>query len=134
MQQNSRQHRRFSAKDKSMSNEIQQQLEDLKQRMDALEKAEIKLRIQSVGPRGPQGPAGPPGIHGERGASNRGDTGRNGANGANGRDGRNAQVDYNEVEARLIQILIDYGLVSETVGPLMKFIKDTSFLPPSSRN
>jgi hypothetical protein len=114
-----------------MSNEIQQQLEDLKQRMDALEKAEIKLRIQSVGPRGPQGPAGPLGIHGERGASVSGGTGRDGSS---GRDGRNGEVDYNEVETRLIQILIDYGLVSETVGPLKKFIKDTSFLPPTSRN
>jgi hypothetical protein len=109
-----------------MSNEIQQQLEDLKQRMNALEKAEIKLRIQSVGPRGPQGPAGPQGVNGEKGASVRGDTGRNGTD---GRDGRNGDVDYNEVEARLIQILIDYGLVSETFGPLKKFVVDEGFIP-----
>jgi hypothetical protein len=106
--------------------EIQAQLEDLKVRMTALEAAEIRLRVQSVGPRGAIGPAG---VIGERGESIRGSRGSDGKTGAVGRDGRDAVVDYNEIEARLIQVLIDYGLISQTVGPLKKFVPDTNYKP-----
>ena len=43
------------------------ELEDMKQRLDALEQAEISLRRQAVGPRGPQGPVGPTGPKGDIG-------------------------------------------------------------------
>ncbi len=70
--------------------QFQAQLEDLKQRVADLEKAEIKLRIQSVGPRGQIGPAGPQGLQGERGPQ--GDRGRDGINGQNGANGRNGDT------------------------------------------
>jgi hypothetical protein len=63
--------------------EIQEQLEDLKKRMAALEAAEIKLRIQSVGPRGAIGPAGPSitGPKGDKGDSIIGPAGKGGKDG-----------------------------------------------------
>jgi Collagen triple helix repeat (20 copies) len=110
---------------------VQQQhadaLEDLKARMAAVERAEINLRQISVGPRGPIGPAGHGAAKGDQGE--RGNTGSTGPQGQNGQNGLNAEIDYNEVEARIIQILHDYGLVSEKVGPLKKFIEDRSYVP-----
>jgi hypothetical protein len=73
--------------------EVQAELEDLKQRMADLEKAEIKLRIQSVGPRGPIGPSGPSGPQGSVGQGERGRDGRDGTNGRNGRDGETPSKD-----------------------------------------
>jgi hypothetical protein len=104
----------------------QEQLEDLKPRMDILEKAEIRLRIQSVGPRGCQGVPGQnaEGIKGDKGDSVRGNTGDAGRD---GRDGSDAEVDYAEIELRILAILTDYGIVSE-LGPTRKFVEDKNFL------
>ena len=112
---------------------VQQQhadaLEDLKARMAAVERAEINLRKISVGPRGCQGV---PGLNAEKGEKgDQGNTGSPGARGENGRNGLNAEIDENLIDARVIQILKDYGVISEVVGPVKKFIQDTSFTAPS---
>jgi hypothetical protein len=110
-----------------MSDQSQQaQLEDLKYRVDILEKAEIRLRVQSVGPRGM---IGPPGHHAEKGEKgDRGNTGSVGPQGPNGQNGLNAEIDHNTMEAQIIQVLRDFGIVSDT-GPIKKFVQDTSFVP-----
>jgi hypothetical protein len=82
-------------------NEVQMQLEDLKARIADLEKAEIKLRIQSVGPRGPIGPAGPKGERAEQGQP--------GVTGRDGRDGRNGDTPTKEtIESMVVSLLIEY--------------------------
>jgi hypothetical protein len=100
-----------------MSTEIQSQLEDLKQRVADLEKAEIKLRIQSVGPRGPIGPAG---VIGERGPQGVGQPGANGANGADGRDGKTPNKE--QLDSFVCQILHDYGVLEDGgLGQILKY-------------
>lgn len=85
--------------------EIQEQLEDLKQRITALEAAEIKLRIQSVGPRGPIGPPGHS-ITGPKG--DKGDS----IIGPAGRDGKDGVTPTKEVlETIVVQILNEYHLL-----------------------
>jgi hypothetical protein len=95
-----------------MSNVIQQQLEDIKQRLDAVEKkAESR---QAVGPRGPAGPAGPKGQPGETGAM-----GPHGQAGRNGVDGRTPAKD--EVDALVVQALHDYQILTNgVVGALLQ--------------
>ena len=89
-----------------MSEMLQTQLEDLKKRVAELEAAEIKLRVQSVGPRGPIGPAGP---------YVKGDTGAQGPTGAPGRDGRNgkdgATPTIETLESIVAQILTEYHVL-----------------------
>jgi len=93
-----------------MSDAIQKQLEDLKQRVADLEAAEIKLRIQSVGPRGPQGA---PGRIGERGETGRtgdpGPAGRDGRDGRDGVDGRTPGKD--ELESIVATLLTEYHVL-----------------------
>ena len=99
-----------------MSTEIQKQLEDLKQRVADLEKAEIKLRIQSVGPRGP---IGPPGIIGERGPQGIGQPGANGV-GRDGRDGKTPGKE--ELDSLVCQLLHDYGVLEDGgIGQILKY-------------
>lgn len=94
-----------------MSEAIQQQLEDLKKRVADLEKAEIKLRIQSVGPRGPIGPAGPS-ITGPKG--DKGDS----IVGAAGRDGKDGVTPSKEtLETIVVQILNEYHVLDENALP-----------------
>jgi hypothetical protein len=110
-----------------MSTEIQQQLEDLKKRVLDLEQAEIKLRIQSVGPRGPIGPPGHNGV-GERGE--RGERGRDGVDGKSitgpsGRNGRDGETPSKEMlESIIVQLLQEYHFLDENclphVGPYAK--------------
>ena len=103
-----------------LETKLQPQLEDIKRRIDAVEKAELSLRIQSVGARGPIGPSGHLGGRGERGE--RSPMGANGANGANGLNGRDGEVNKNQIDAQILEILKDYGLLSE-IGPLKKFVE-----------
>jgi hypothetical protein len=91
-----------------MSDVIQQQLEDLKQRVADLEKAEIQLRIQSVGPRGPIGPAGPAGKRGEPGQSITGPTG------PAGRDGVTPTKDT--LESVVVTLLNEYHVLDSESG------------------
>ena len=100
-------------------NEIKQaeitraELEDMKQRLDALEQAEISLRRQAVGPRGPQGPAGPTGPKGDTGAQ-----GETGAPGRDGRDGTNGQTPTKDaLENVMLALLREYGLLDERNVP-----------------
>ena len=100
--------------------EIQAQLEELKRRVADLEAAEIKLRIQSVGPRGPIGPAG---HGGERGPV--GERGPQGARGLDGRDGRDGVTpDKDTLESILVTLLNEYHLLDESglphAGPYAK--------------
>jgi hypothetical protein len=99
-----------------MSSEIQAQLEDLKKRVADLEAAEIKLRIQSVGPRGPQGA---PGRIGERGETGRtGDPGPSGRDGRDGRDGADGRTpDKDELESIIVSLLQEYHLLDENALP-----------------
>ena len=97
--------------------EVQAQLEDLKKRVADLEKAEIKLRIQSIGPRGPIGPAGPAGL--------KGDTGAQGPTGTPGRDGRDGVTPTQEtLESIVAQILTEYHVLDADglpyAGPYVK--------------
>jgi hypothetical protein len=86
---------------------VQQQLEDLKHRVNAMEQAEIRLRIQSIGPRGPIGPSGPAGVPGDKG-----ERGARGDNGRDGRDGRDAHTPTREeLEAVIVQLLTEYHLL-----------------------
>jgi Collagen triple helix repeat (20 copies) len=90
-----------------MCDAIQNQLEDLKQRVADLEAAQIKLRIQSVGPRGPQGA---PGRIGERGETGR--TGNPGPDGRDGRDGRDGDTPSKEtLESIVATLLIEYHVL-----------------------
>jgi hypothetical protein len=83
---------------------VQQQLEDLKHRVNTLEHAEIRLRIQSVGPRGPIGPAGPGGVPGDKGE--RGPTGKD------GRDGKDEHSPTKEeLESIIVQLFTEYYLL-----------------------
>ena len=100
---------------------IQDQLADLKQRMHALEQAEIQLRKVAVGPRGPQGtpgpytegPQGPKGQQGERG--NRGTDGKDGKDGRDGKDGHT--LSYDELNSMVHQTLMDYGVLDSDARP-----------------
>jgi hypothetical protein len=83
--------------------EVQEQLEDLKKRVAELEKVELKLRVQSVGPRGPQGPAGPKGERGEQGQSITGPAGRN------GRDG--VTPNKETIESMVVSLLTEYHVL-----------------------
>lgn len=101
-----------------MSHEIiQQQLEDIKKRVADLEKAEIALRIQSVGPRGPQGP---PGFHGQKG--DQGERGPAGETGRAGRDGVTPGKD--NIQIAVIELLQEYHVLGEDglpyAGPYAK--------------
>jgi len=90
-----------------MSTEIQAQLEDIKKRLADLEKAEIQLRIQSVGPRGPIGPAGVIGQQGERGY-----TGNTGECGRDGKDGRDGVTPSKETfESTVVSLLHEYHVL-----------------------
>lgn len=90
-----------------MSSELQAQLEDLKKRVADLEAAEIKSRIQSVGPRGPQGA---PGRIGERGETGR--TGDPGPAGRDGRDGRDGETPSKEtLESIVATLLTEYHVL-----------------------
>jgi|HubBroStandDraft_4_1064222.scaffolds.fasta_scaffold144599_1 hypothetical protein len=95
--------------------EVQAELEDLKQRMADLEKAEIKLRIQSVGPRGPIGPSGPSGPQGSVGQGERGRDGRDGTNGRNGRDGETPSKDT--LESIVVTLLTEYHVLDGDSNP-----------------
>jgi Collagen triple helix repeat (20 copies) len=85
------------------------EVEDLKQRVHAVEQAEIKLRHQAVGPRGPQGPTGPAGLKGDTGAQ--GPSGASGRNGANGSDGVTPSKD--SLEALVLELLQEYGVLND---------------------
>jgi len=101
-----------------MSEVIQQQLEDLKKRVTDLERAEIKLRIQSVGPRGPIGPAGPCGesIQGPEGQQGpKGEQGRDGRDGQSGRDGRTPSKE--ELESIVATLLTEYHVLDADALP-----------------
>jgi hypothetical protein len=107
------------SKERSMSSEIQEQLEDLKKRIADLEAAEIRLRIQSVGPRGPIGPAGHAGERGEKGTS------IVGPKGEPGRDGRDGVTPTQEtLESIVAQILAEYHVLDADglpyAGPYMR--------------
>lgn len=93
--------------------EIHEQLEDLKKRVADLEKAEIKLRVQSVGPRGPIGPAGHIGERGETGRE--GQKGEPGRDGKNGRDGETPTKET--LESIVALILQDYHVVDADMNP-----------------
>ena len=100
--------------------EVQAQLEDLKKRVADLESAEMKLRIQSVGPRGPIGPAGPYGLQGQQGPQ-----GAQGESGRDGRDGRDGVTPTKEtLESIVAQILFEYHVVDSNglpyAGPYAK--------------
>ena len=95
-----------------MSTEVQQQLEDLKKRVADLEKAEIKLRVQSVGPRGPIGPSGHVGQQGECGVQ--GDPGPAGRDGKNGVDGRTPGKD--ELETIVVTLFEEYHVLDSETG------------------
>ena len=90
----------------SESDAVQQQLEDLKQRVADLEKAETRLRLRAVGPRGPIGPAGPS-VKGERGE--RGQQGETGRAGRDGVDGRTPGKD--ELESMVVTLLNEYHVL-----------------------
>ena|SRR5258708_4484599 len=88
---------------------IQQQLEDIKQRLSAVEhKAENRA---AVGPRGPQGP---PGFHSNV-PGPQGNAGLTGTAGRNGRDGRTPGKD--ELEFIILTILQDYKVLDEDNCP-----------------
>jgi len=97
---------------------VQGQLEDLKKRVAELERAEIQLRIQSVGPRGPIGPSGPVGQQGERGATGttgvQGGAGRDGVNGRDGANGRTPGKD--ELESMVVTLLNEYHVLDPESG------------------
>ncbi len=97
-----------------MTEVIQQQLEDLKMRMADLEKAEIKLRIQAVGPRGPMGP---PGFHSNV-PGPPGEKGQTGAPGRDGRDGQDGNTPSKEsLESIVVQLLQEYHVLDENALP-----------------
>jgi hypothetical protein len=99
-----------------MSDAIQKQLEDLKQRVADLEAAEIKLRIQSVGPRGSQGTPGRIGERGETGRTgNPGPAGKDGRDGRDGVDGRTPDKDA--LESIIVTLLHEYHLLDENALP-----------------
>jgi hypothetical protein len=92
-----------------MSEVIQQQLEDIKQRLTAVEhKAENRA---AVGPRGPQGP---PGFHSNV-PGPQGNTGPTGPAGRDGRDGRTPGKE--EVESMLVTLLQEYHLLDSDSLP-----------------
>ncbi len=96
-----------------MSSAVEAQLEDLRKRVADLEKAEIRLRIQSVGPRGPIGPAGPYGQQGERGPQ-----GPTGAPGRDGRDGRDGVTpDKGTLESIVVTLLTEYHVLDSDALP-----------------
>jgi len=91
--------------------EVQKQLEDIKQRLDAAEKnAENRA---AVGPRGPQGP---PGFHsnvpGPKGS--KGEVGRDGRDGRDGVDGRTPGKE--ELESLLVTLLTEYHVIDPESG------------------
>src|SRR5258708_39050960 len=102
-----------------MSTEIQPQLEDIKSRVADLEKAEIKLRIQSVGPRGPIGPAGPAGSKGAAGPQGvPGEQGKGGSGGFYGKKGVDRRGGTNrptpgrgEYESKMVPLLPETPVV-----------------------
>jgi hypothetical protein len=96
----------------NLMSDIQAQLEDLKHRVAELEKAEIKLRIQSVGPRGPIGPAGPKGESFEGPAGPQGDRGRDGRNGIDGRT-----PSKEELESIVATLLTEYHVLDADALP-----------------
>lgn len=102
-----------------MNTQLQAQLEDLKKRVAELEKAEIQLRIQSVGPRGPIGPAGHAGERGLTGATGgpgpRGNDGRDGRDGRDGINGRNPGKD--ELASLVLFLLNEYHVLDEENCP-----------------
>ena len=86
---------------------MQRQLEDLKKRVADLEAAEIRLRIQAVGPRGP---IGPPGPQGEAGST--GEPGKPGPQGTKGRDGVDGRTPTKEeLESIIVILLQEYRLL-----------------------
>jgi hypothetical protein len=89
--------------------DVQQQLDELKQRIDDLERA----RKQSVGPRGPQGPAGPVGNSGPQGRQ--GERGSDGLNGQNGRDGNTPSNE--QLESLIASLFTEYHLLDENGLP-----------------
>lgn len=94
-----------------MSQEMQAQLEDLKKRLADLEKAEIQLRIQSVGPRGPIGPPGHAGPQGEQGRQ-----GAKGEPGRDGRDGRDGDTPSKETPESIVATLLTEYHVLDSDG------------------
>jgi hypothetical protein len=90
----------------------QEQLEDLKKRIENLEAAEVKLRIRSTGPRGPIGPAGP---HGESIVGPKGDRGEKGEEGRDGRDG--VTPSRQDLENLILGLLSEYHLLDENSCP-----------------
>jgi hypothetical protein len=89
------------------------EVEDLKQRVQKVEQAEIQLRRQAVGPRGPQGPAGPSGLKGDTGPLGQtGAPGRDGTNGANG-----VTPTKDELAALVLELLQEYGVLNERNVP-----------------
>ena len=98
----------------NLMSDVQAQLEDLKHRVAELEKAEIKLRVQSVGPRGPIGPAGPKGESIE-GPVGQGTPGRDGRDGRNGVDGRTPNKE--ELESMLVTLLTEYHVLDSNGLP-----------------
>jgi hypothetical protein len=96
-----------------MSEVIQQQLEDIKKRVADLEKAEIQLRIQSVGPRGPIGPSGHIGQRGETGP-----TGNPGPAGRDGRNGKDGETPTKEtLESIVVSLLQEYHVLDGDALP-----------------
>ena len=89
------------------------EVEDLKQRANELEQAEIQLRRQAVGARGPQGTAGPAGAKGDKGAQ--GPTGTPGRDGRDGQDGRTPSKDT--LESMVIELLHEYHVLDENACP-----------------
>ena len=96
----------------SETDAVQAQLEDLKKRVADLEKAEIKLRIQSVGPRGPMGPPGFLGAKGEQGE--RGYQGETGRAGRDGSDGLTPGKD--QIETAVVTLLHEYHVLDPESG------------------
>lgn len=91
-----------------MSDVFQDQLDDLKSRLAAVEK--LAENRAAVGPRGPAGPAGLLGQKGERGEA--------GATGASGKDGRDGITPTKEtLESIVAQMLSEYHLLDENGNP-----------------
>jgi hypothetical protein len=95
---------------------IRDQFADLKQRINALEKAEIHLRAVAVGPRGAQGQPGPFGEAGPKG--DQGDRGARGTDGKDGKDGADGHtLTHEELDSLIQQILIEYHVLDANALP-----------------
>ncbi len=92
-----------------MSEVIQQQLEDLKERLDAVEK-----KVENRAAVGPRGPMGPPGFH----STVPGPRGEKGDTGTSGRDGRDGDTPSKEsLESIVVQLLQEYHVIDENALP-----------------